>query len=138
MSKETDLDSGFVMRVPADGAALQFFTEAMRANTETLKQVNTVALGLQSELREVAKTVQDVRERVIKIEGSDLKEDVGEIKDSLKEVNRQIRQLENSKLTLEAQMSAGQWVLKNLPSIASILAFLGLITFVALRAAGRV
>lgn len=130
-------EHSFVMRVPEGGAALQFFTEAMKANTETLKQVSMTMRGIQEEQKATLSIVHDTRERIIRLESTRTDGDVAKLEKIAKDNQERIKRLEDAHLIREATTGAGVWLLKNIPSLATIFLGLIIIALAVLKVTGR-
>lgn len=112
-----------MMPVPAEGAALQFFTEAMRANTATIDE-------FRREAREDRKLLTDIRERVIKIEAHDVVTKVSGLE-------TRVDALEKEKDERNAERRLGNWMLEKTPSIAGIIVAAVAFILLWLKASGR-
>lgn len=96
-------------------AAMQFFVEAMRANTNTLERVSQSLLGVQAEAKEQFNLLNDVRERVIRIEATPrVDKEISELKERLRKVELEDARNEGSTATWD-------WVARYFPSIAMFL-----------------
>ncbi|GAA4827560.1 hypothetical protein GCM10023232_27360 [Sphingosinicella ginsenosidimutans] len=113
----------FIMPVSEQGAALQFFVEAMKANTKTLEGVLATTTAMQRDM-------QDVRERVIRIEAN-------RIDRRVEGLEGRVDVLERASDKREGATGAAQWLLKNLPNIATIIVSIVLVSFLILKAGGR-
>jgi hypothetical protein len=118
-----------LMPISDEGAALQFFVEAMKANTAALEQVGKTMRGMQDEQKETLKLVHDTRERVIRIESASINADVIELK-------REVEELKDDKLRREGAARLASGTLRNGPIIVTILATL-IVVIVILIANGR-
>lgn len=87
----------FMMPVSEEGAAMQFFIEAMKQNTETMRQIGESLKGVQAEQKETLRLVHDTRERVIRMESGGVSEDIAEIKKSISKSSARIEALEADK-----------------------------------------
>jgi hypothetical protein len=117
-------DREFMMPIPPEGAAMQFFIEALKANTEVLK-------GMQADLKEDRVLLRDVRERVIKIESNRVDRRV----DGLE---TRVDALEKDRDTRDGALSAGTAIWKNLPSAAAVLLGIVVIAILFLKITGRI
>ena len=120
----------FVMPIPADNAAWQFFLQQMRAQTEQVRAVRDEFIRDRDDRREDRKLLSDIHERVIRIEAN--------------RIDRRVEKLEADVDALKARedqregaTGAAQWLLKNMPNIATIIASIMLVSFLILKAGGR-
>lgn len=118
--------------VPVSEAAMQFFVEAMRANTNVLETVNKTMLGMQEEQKETLRQVVDVRERVIRIEALPrVEHEMSEIKDRLTKIEMQ---------HVQDAAKAATWTLlmRHGPTIMGIIVTIIASVMIILIASGRV
>lgn len=113
----------FMMPVPPEGAAMQFFVEAMKANTAALR-------GVQDEVGELRREVRDVRESVIRIEAVN-------VTGRVERLEREVDELKADKDKRDGAHGAANWLLKNLPTIGAILVAVFASIVLTLRASGR-
>jgi polyhydroxyalkanoate synthesis regulator phasin len=115
-----------LMPVSDEGAALQFFVEAMKQNTSTLQQVGRTMQGMQEEQKETLKLVHDTRERIIRIESNSINAEVAELK-------RDVAELKNDKLRREGAGRLASGAIRNGPIVISLL--IGLVTIIVVLVA---
>lgn len=122
------------MPVSQEGAALQFFVEAMKANTATLQ-------GIQAEAKETLRTVQDTRERIIKLESKAYDQLINEIRETSKTqfamLDDRVETLERAQVIADTRSGVATWFIKNLPQIVALLAGTFLIVYLFLDKMGR-
>lgn len=117
------------MPVSDESAALQFFVEAMKANTAALQQVGKTMQGVQNEQKETLALVHDTRERVIRIETNSVNLKVAELE-------RQVDELRDDKLRRDGASKLATAAVTKGPIIVS--AIIGIITvLVVLVANGK-
>lgn len=109
-----------LMPVSGENAALQFFVEAMKANTAALEQVGKTMRGMQDEQKETLKLVHDTRERVIKIESGGQAELIGELRAQIKTLESEMDDLRRNDDRRAGAVSAVEWVSKIGPWILSL------------------
>lgn len=114
----------FLMPVPGTEAALQFFTEAMRANTATMEGVRTEVGEMRSDLREV-------RDSVIRMEAVNIIARVDKLEG-------EVEYLKSDKDHRDGATTALGTLWKNLPSIAAFVVGIAVIAFLFARASGRI
>jgi hypothetical protein len=119
-----------MMPVSDEGAALQFFVEAMKANTAALQQVGKTMQGMQEEQKETLRLVHDTRERVIKIESASISADIVDLK-------REVDELKEDKLRREGAVGLASGALRNGPTIITVLAAM-IVVIVVLIANGKI
>jgi hypothetical protein len=117
--------------VPVSEAAMQFFVEAMRANTSVLENVNKTMQGMQEEQKELLNKLHDVRERVIRIEA------LPRVEKELGILREKVARLELKDATDEGRSATWGWIAKNMPSIAAIFVSVVAAIFVTMVATGR-
>lgn len=113
----------FMMPVPTDAAAMQFFIEALKANTDVLR-------GMQEDLKADRKLLHDVRERVIRIESN-------RVDRRVEALEREVDALKSERDRREGANGAWNWLLKNLPTIGAIVVAIFATVVLTLRASGR-
>lgn len=118
------------MPVSDEGAALQFFVEAMKQNTVALQQVGKTMQGMQEEQKETLRLVHDTRERIIKIESGSVSADISELK-------REVEELKEDKAQREGAAKLASGALRNGPMMVTILAAL-IVVIVVLIANGKI
>jgi hypothetical protein len=118
------------MPVSDEGAALQFFVEAMKANTAALQQVGKTMQGMQDEQKETLKLVHDTRERVIRIETASVNTTVEQLK-------KEVEDLRAEQLRREGAANLASGTLRNGPTIISILTAV-VVVIVVLFANGKI
>lgn len=112
------------MPVSDEGAALQFFVEAMKANTATLQQVGKTLQGMQDEQKETLKLLHDTRERVIRIETNSINTKVGELEKEVRELrDDKLKRDGASKLTVSA-LTRGPMIVTILVAVVTVLIIL--------------
>lgn len=117
--------------VPVSEAAMQFFVEALRANTNVLENVNKSMQLQQLELREQLKLITDVRERVIRIEALPrVERDIGILREK-------VSKLEMSKAKADAQADTWTWIIRYMPALAGIVVTVIASVFIVLVASGQ-
>lgn len=102
---------------------MQFFVEAMKANTAALR-------GVQDEVGELRREVRDVRESVIRIEAVN-------VTGRVERLEREVDELKADKDKRDGATGAANWLLKNLPTIGAILVAVFASIVLTLRASGR-
>lgn len=117
--------------VPVSEAAMQFFVEAMRANTDTLKAVGENMKGLQNEQREQLKLINDVRERVIRIEA------MPRLDRELQDIKVRLHNLEIDHAHDGGKNATWAWLAKHFPSLATVIFSLVAGMYVIMAATGR-
>jgi hypothetical protein len=118
------------MPVSDEGAALQFFVEAMKANTAALEQVSRTMRGMQDEQKETLKLVHDTRERVIKIESASVNTDISQLK-------RDVEDLKKVNYKRDGADNLASGILRNGPSVLTIIGFI-ILAMVVLAANGKI
>lgn len=98
-----------LMPVSETSAALQFFVEAMKANTATLERVGKAMEGMQREQKETLNLVHDTRERVIRIESGGHAEDLAELKVELAQAKEEIGRLKANEDKRAGAVGAAEW-----------------------------
>ena len=114
----------FIMPVQPEGAAMQFFIETLKANTDVLR-------SMQRELREDRKLLSDVRERVIRIESNRVDRRV----DALE---RDVDDLKADRDKRDGALSAMGKLWVNAPIIAAAIVGITVIAFLIMKATGRI
>lgn len=112
------------MPVMADTAAIQFFTEAMRANTSALE-------GFREEARLDRALIHEIHVKITKLEAHD-------IPASLKELAAKIDALETKEDRRHGARSLGNWLIEKLPAIAAIIVAVVVGILATLKATGRI
>lgn len=118
------MDHEFIMPVPGSEAALQFFTEAMRANTATME-------GVRVEVRQMHSDLREVRDSVIRMEAVNIIARVDKLE-------AEIDSLKADKDHRDGATTALGTLWKNLPSIAAFVVGIAVIAFLFARASGRI
>ena len=118
------------MPVSDEGAALQFFVEAMKQNTETLRQVGKTMQGMQDEQKETLRLIHDTRERVIRIETDSMNAKVGELE-------KMVDELRDEKLRREGAANLATGAITKGPVIVTILASI-IVVMIVLVANGKI
>lgn len=113
-------------QTPADAAQMAMI-ECLRGIADGNKKLTTVLEGVQVEVR-------DVRERLIRIEASEFKTEIGSVKSDVQNLEMRVDALEHSEHRREGERSAANWLFKNWPGIVAWLAMIGIV----LVANGRV
>jgi hypothetical protein len=108
------------MPVSDEGAALQFFVEAMKANTAALEQVGKTMRGMQDEQKETLKLVHDTRERVIKIESGGISSIVAANRNDIASLKRDIDELQRDRDRRDGALSGVQGFVKIGPWLLSL------------------
>lgn len=131
----------FIMPVPPEGAALQFFTEAMKANTEMLRQVSISMKGIQDEQKETLRTVHDTREKVIKLESTSQGKVVEELKafvrDEFLKIDDRVETLERAQLVVDTRASTANWLVNHFWQLATLIGGVVFVTYLVLDKTGR-
>lgn len=109
-----------LMPVSDEGAALQFFVEAMKANTAALEQVGKTMRGMQDEQKETLKLVHDTRERVIKIESGGISSMVTANRNEITSIKRELDDLQRDRDRRDGAMSGVQGFVKIGPWLLSL------------------
>ena len=117
-------DAEFIMPVSADAAAMQFVVEAMRQQTDVLK-------SLRSEMKDKHEILQDVRDRVMRIEAT-----VTEAR--IERLEADMEALKSDKDRRDGATTALGTLWRNLPSIAAFVVGIAVIAFLFAKATGRV
>lgn len=130
------MDEGeFIMPVHPEGAALQFFVEAMKANTATLQ-------GVQAEQKETLRIVQDTREKIIKLESKAYDEVLTDIREYQKTqfamLDDRVETLERAQLVTDTRASTWTYLIKNSPQIVALLGGTFLIIWLVLGKMGKI
>lgn len=112
------------MPVSDEGAALQFFVEAMKANTSTLQQVGKTLQGMQDEQKETLKLLHDTRERVIRIETNSINAKVIELEKEVKELRDDKLQRDGANKLTSAAITRGPIVATIVVAIITVLVLL--------------
>lgn len=117
------------MPVPDQAAALQFFVEAMRANTAVLERVGKAIQGVQAEQKETLRMVHDTRERVIRLESGGQTELIVELRAKLVTMEKEIDDLKTERDRRHGAVGAFEWAARFGPWLLAlalgILAFAG-------------
>lgn len=93
-------------------------------NIHALRQISDALTATNRSLTNLAADVKDVRERVIKIEGQDVKGDLRDLKADVKANAQRIDVLERARDRQDGAMSVGAWLSKHAPwLLAGIAAF---------------
>lgn len=103
-----------LMPIRDEGAALQFFVEAMKANTAALLSVSKSMQGVQDEQKETLKLVHDTRERIIRIETNSVNAKVVVLE-------KQVTELRDDKLRRDGASNLASNALTKGPVITTIL-----------------
>lgn len=111
------------MPVSDEGAALQFFVEAMKANTATLERVGKNLEGIQREQNETLKLVHDTRERVIRIESNRVNREV-------EKLSGEVEKLKEAELRRVGATTFASGMVRFGPAAFSILAILILVAVI--------
>ncbi len=117
-------EAEFMMPVPPEGAAMQFFIEALRANTEVLR-------GMQTDLKEDRKLIADVRERVIRIEAN-------RVDRRVEGLEGRVNELESDKDHRDGATGVFNWFGKHGAGVGVMLLGLGFIIYLILKATGKI
>lgn len=118
--------------IPISEAAMQFFVESMRANTSVLEQVNKNMTLQQEELREQLKLVQDVRERVIRIEA------LPQFGAELNELRKDVNNLKLIQAQEAAKAQTWTWIVRYVPTLAGVIVTIVASVMIILVASGRI
>lgn len=119
-----------LMPVTSEHAALQFFVEAMKANTATLQQVTRTLQGMQEEQKETLRLLHDTRERVIKIE-------TNSVNKKLEALEQEVEELRDEKLRREGAANLATGAITKGPVIVTILASI-IVVMIVLIANGKI
>lgn len=111
--------------VPATSneAALQFFTEAMRANTSTID-------AFRQEAREDRKLLGDIHTRVVRMETQN-------VAAAVIDLTARVAVLETEKNQRDGSTSTLKWMVEKSPSIATIILAIFAAVVLVLKASGR-
>lgn len=112
-----------LMPISDEGAALQFFVEAMKANTAALEQVGKTMRGMQDEQKETLKLVHDTRERVIRIESGGTAEVIAELRAKVTTLDGEIDRLRSDKDRRDGALSLTNWFFRNWPMLIAMAGF---------------
>lgn len=115
------------MPVSDENATRQFFVEALRQNTDTLKSIR-------EDSREDRKLLHDIHARVIKIESNRMENDVERIGKLVIENGKRLTALETDKNRRDGAMSGVDWLFKNWPGVIAFFA----VIVVILESTGRI
>lgn len=121
------------MPVSDEGAALQFFVEAMKANTATLEQVSKTMRGMQDEQKETLKLVHDTRERIIKIESGGTHEVIADLRAKVASLDTEIDRLRSAEDRRMGALSLSNWLVRNWPTLIGMIVLAGIV----LHSAGK-
>jgi hypothetical protein len=124
------------MPVSDEGAALQFFVEAMKANTATLQSVGKAMQGIQDEQKETLRLVHDTRERVIRIESGGQTELVAQLQNKVEAQGSRIDGLERKEDRREGAGGAVKWLFPNGQTAITALGFI-ILAIIVLQANGK-
>lgn len=122
-----------LMPVSDQGAALQFFVEAMKANTAVLERVGKALQGVQAEQKETLKLLHDTRERVIRMEGGSKGELILELREKVKGLDEEIADLKSTRDRNKGAVEGVNALLKYGPVLIVLLGAIAMI----LRARGE-
>ena len=100
--------------VPISEAAMQFFVEALRANTSVLENVSKTMSLQQQEAKEQLKLIHDVRERVIRIESQPM------MTAELSELRGKVQVLEMANAQAAAKAATWTWIVRYMPTLAGL------------------
>jgi hypothetical protein len=117
--------------VPVSEAAMQFFVEAMRANTTVLETVQRAMVGIQEEQKETLRQVVDVRERVIRIEA------LPQFGVELNELRKDVNDIKMKQVQVDAKAQTWTWIVRYVPTLAGIIVTIIASVFIVLVASGR-
>lgn len=118
--------------IPVSEAAMQFFVEAMRANTNVLEQVNKTMVAQQGEIRGVVDKLTDVRERVIRIEATP------RVAREIAELRKDIDALKLSQATADGKAATWTWLVRYGPALIGGILVVIASVFIILVASGRI
>jgi CRISPR/Cas system type I-B associated protein Csh2 (Cas7 group RAMP superfamily) len=127
MAGETE----FMMPVPPEGAAMQFFIEALKANTAETKGMRDDLRAERQERREDRKKLDDIYDRVVRIEEQ-------RISARVESLDQRVNALEADKDKRDGATSALASLWKNLPSIGAVIIGVVSIAFLILKASGKI
>lgn len=113
----------FLVPASEGGAALQFFVEAMKANTAALQQVSKTMQGMQDEQKETLRLVHDTRERVIKIESGGQPGLIAELK-------ADVENLKSDKLRRDGATNFASGAIRNAPAIITLISTIVIVAMV--------
>jgi hypothetical protein len=136
------------MPVPEQSAALQFFVEAMKANTaalerigrqtaDALSQVGKTMEGVQVEQKETLKLVHDTRERVIRIESGGHAELVAELRGKIDGLEDEVRGLKTAHDRRAGAGDLASGAIRHAPAILTLIGFVVMV-MVVLAANGKI
>jgi hypothetical protein len=118
--------------VPISEAAMQFFVEAIRANTEVLRGVGETQRLVQEEAKEQLRLITDVRERVIRIEATP------RVTEEISELRGKVQILENAEVARSAKAATWTWIVRYVPTLAGIIVTIIASVLIILVTSGRV
>lgn len=101
--------------VPVSEAAMQFFVEALKANTEVLRGVGETQRLAQKEMKEQLRLINDVRERVIRIEATP------RVSEEIAELRGKVDVLEKASVATAAKAATWTWIVRYVPTLAGII-----------------
>lgn len=108
---------------PVEGAAMQFFIEALKKNTDEVR-------GLRNDLKEERSMLADVRERVIRIEAN-------RVDRRVERLEEQVDALEKDRDVRSGRLSVGDWIAKNGFNVSAMFVAVLLAVVLVLKATGR-
>lgn len=126
--------SEMIMPVSDQGAALQFFIEAMKANTAVLERVGKAMDGLNAEQKATLRMVTDTRERVIRLESGGQAEMITRLESKIEGLEKEVDTLTRDRDRREGAMSGLTWGLKYGPVLLAVLAAI----ILTLKATGQI
>lgn len=117
--------------IPVSEATMQFFVEAMRANTGVLESVGKSLQGQQDELKEQLRLITDVRERVIRIEAAP------HVAEEILELRKKVEKLEKSQAQADGKAETWTWIVRYVPALMGIIVTIIASVFIILVASGQ-
>lgn len=125
-----------MMPVAADAAALQFFTEAMRANTATME-------GIRAESRTDRNLIHDIHTRVVRIEernnaaATAAASAATAAAASVADLVNRVDVLESEKDQRHGARNLGNWLLDKTPSLTAMIIAIFVAVIATLKVTGK-
>lgn len=123
--------SEFMMPVPPEGAAMQFFIEALKGNTAETKGMRDDLRTERQERRVDRQKLDDIHDRLVRIEGQGIAAKV-------EALDQRVNALEGDKDKRDGATNAMAALWKNLPSIVAFVVATVAVIFMFLKATGKI